>query len=70
MGLPGHRRTSSHKHRRAAHFALDEVAYNLCPQCKKPVKMHHACTVCGTYKGKQVIDVTRKTARIAKKLKK
>ena len=22
MGLPGHRRTSSHKHRRASHFAL------------------------------------------------
>ncbi len=26
MGLPGHRRTSSHKRRRASHFALTETA--------------------------------------------
>lgn len=26
MGLPGHRRTSSHKRRRASHFALKAIA--------------------------------------------
>ena len=36
MGLPGHRRTSSHKRRRAAHFALETTAFNACPKCKKP----------------------------------
>jgi large subunit ribosomal protein L32 len=70
MGLPGHRRTSSHKRRRAAHFALSETTYNLCPKCKKPVKPHRACDFCGTYKGREVIDVKRKTARVAKKTKK
>ena len=70
MGLPGHRRTSSHKRRRAAHFALSEKTYNLCPKCQKPVRPHRACGFCGTYKGAQVISVKRQTARAAKKVKK
>jgi len=70
MGLPGHRRTSSHKRRRAAHFALKTTASNLCPKCKKPVRPHRMCAFCGTYKGKQVLSVSRKTSRAAKKSKK
>lgn len=55
MGLPGHRRTSSHKRRRAAHFALKKASLAECPKCKKPVRPHHACAFCGTYRGRQVL---------------
>ncbi len=55
MGLPGHRRTSSDKRRRAAHFALKETSLQTCAKCSKPVKPHHACAFCGSYKGKVVI---------------
>ena len=55
MGLPGHRRTSSHKRRRAAHFALCKMTITQCAKCKKPVLPHSACAFCGTYKGRQVI---------------
>ena len=55
MGLPGHRRTSSHKRRRASHFALGQANLASCQKCKKPVQSHHACAFCGTYAGRQVL---------------
>jgi len=70
MGLPGHRRTSGDKRQRAAHFALKTKGTSTCPKCQKPTKAHCACVFCGTYKGKQVIDVARRTRRIDKKNKK
>ncbi len=62
MGLPGHRRTSSHKRRRAAHFALSLKKLNHCPQCGKPILPHHACAFCGYYRGRQVIVFKTKTS--------
>ena len=59
MGLPGHRRTSSHKRRRAAHFALTEKTVQDCPKCHKPLLPHRACAFCGTYKGRQVINTSK-----------
>ncbi|MBI4434015.1 50S ribosomal protein L32 [Candidatus Uhrbacteria bacterium] len=60
MGLPGHRRTSSDKRRRASHFALKTRNLAACAHCKKPVLPHHACKFCGWYAGRQVVAV-RKT---------
>lgn len=54
MGLPGHRRTSSDKRRRSAHFALTPLQLGVCPKCNKMVRPHHACAFCGTYRGKTV----------------
>lgn len=50
MALAGHRRTSSDKRRRSAHFALKKVDLQVCPACKKSVQPHHACLSCGFYK--------------------
>lgn len=61
MGLPGHRRTSSHKRRRASHFALGKQQLAACAKCKKPVQPHHACAFCGTYAGRQVLAVKAAT---------
>jgi len=67
MGLPGHRRTSSHKRRRASHFALKKMTLAPCPKCKAPVRPHVACLECGTYAGRQVIELKnpleKKTAK-------
>jgi large subunit ribosomal protein L32 len=64
MGLPGHRRTSSHKRRRAAHFALRKTVLGACPKCASPIAPHRACKNCGFYNGRSVLD----TGRIAKKV--
>ncbi|HBV58107.1 MAG TPA: 50S ribosomal protein L32 [Candidatus Magasanikbacteria bacterium] len=63
MGLPGHRRTSSHKRRRAAHFALTPAQLTTCPKCKKPARPHYACSFCGTFKGRVVIVKKVKAAK-------
>lgn len=68
MGLPGHRRTSSHKRRRASHFALDKSVPGVCEKCKQPVQQHHACKNCGFYRGRAVVDKTRDTVRLAKRI--
>jgi len=67
MGLPGHRRTSSDKRRRAAHFALKKQTVNKCVSCGAAVLPHRACKACGTYKGKKVVDTTRAAKRLVKK---
>ncbi|TAK03352.1 50S ribosomal protein L32 [Patescibacteria group bacterium] len=67
MGLPGHRRTSSHKRRRAAHFAMKKVTLATCANCKAPVAPHRACKGCGSYGGRIVVDKTRAAKRLVKK---
>ncbi|MFC1787779.1 50S ribosomal protein L32 [Patescibacteria group bacterium] len=67
MALPSHRRTSSDKRRRSAHFALKKVALFACPKCKKPIKPHQACLECGFYKGRGTLDVSRATSRALKR---
>jgi len=69
MGLPGHRRTSSHKRRRASHFALKKIDLTTCPKCKKRVLPHNVCAFCGTYAGRQVLKVSAPAA-VAKATKK
>jgi large subunit ribosomal protein L32 len=72
MGLPGHRRTSSDKRRRAAHFALKKKTLASCQKCKSPVLPHVACKECGTYAGRQVLtlDNPLKAKKSAKKSEK
>ncbi len=68
MGLPGHRRTSSHKRRRAAHFALKPVATTTCEKCKAAILPHRACKACGWYKGREAVGTaSRRLARLTKK---
>jgi large subunit ribosomal protein L32 len=64
MGLPGHRRTSSHKRRRAAHFALKKMQVTTCKRCQSTVLPHQTCLSCGTYAGRQVLNVARVSKRV------
>jgi ribosomal protein L32 len=53
MGLPGHRRTSSDKRRRAAHFALEKPP--LSKDNKGAVHLsHHAAPGATEYNGKKI----------------
>jgi len=70
MGLPGHRRTSSHKRRRAAHFALVQPSISVCEKCGKSTLPHRACKSCGFYRGREVVNTTRQVSRLLKRTKK
>jgi len=43
--------------RRANHDRMDHPAVSSCRQCGAPVRPHTACPECGTYRGRQVIEV-------------
>lgn len=60
MGLPSKRRTKTSKRDRSSHFALKPKQLGSCPKCGKPVLPHRACSICGTYKGKEVIKIKTK----------
>ena len=40
-----------------------------CPKCKSKVLAHHVCPTCGTYKGRQVLEVKTKITKKVKKKK-
>lgn len=42
------------------HITLPSVIF--CPKCHSPRLPHTVCQICGTYRGRAVIDVTKKVA--------
>ncbi len=70
MGLPGHRRTSGDKRRRAAQHGIEAVNPAICPKCSKTTRPHRACAFCGTYRGRQVLNIDKRTTRTVRKTKK
>ncbi len=51
MGLPGHRRTSSDKRRRASHFALKATALAIDKKTGATHRPHHAAPGATEYRG-------------------
>ncbi len=56
MAVPKGKTSKSKKNMRRAHDALSAPGLSLCPQCQEPKLPHRACSNCGTYKGKEVIN--------------
>lgn len=67
MGLPAKQRTRTSKRDRASHFALKKATFGICEKCKEPIRPHHACANCGTYKGKSAINVEKRVVRKSRK---
>ena len=57
MGLPTKKHTRSQRDKRRAHLFLDPKEVHECAKCHSPVIPHHACATCGTYRGRQVIEM-------------
>ncbi|EKE06600.1 MAG: hypothetical protein ACD_18C00314G0003 [uncultured bacterium] len=69
MGLPSKKRTPRSRDERRSHHALKETASKKCEKCAAPVLAHRACAKCGTYKGRQIIDVEKRLKRSVKSKK-
>lgn len=63
MPHPKKRTTKAARNQRRSHHALKEITLTKCEKCGKPVKPHHACANCGTYKKKEVIDILKRLPR-------
>ncbi len=57
---PKRKKSKSRAGNRLSHNAVTPPALVECPQCHSAMAPHHACPVCGTYNGLQVIDVEKK----------
>ncbi|HBU07529.1 MAG TPA: 50S ribosomal protein L32 [Candidatus Magasanikbacteria bacterium] len=69
MGLPSKKRTPRSKHDRASHFALKKTTTTKCSTCNAVIKPHVACAKCGNYRGKSVVNVEKRTARLKRSQK-
>lgn len=57
------RHTRAHTANRRSHHALKGKGFSLCSNCKNPRMPHTACTSCGQYRGRQVIDVVKQAEK-------
>ena len=69
MAVPKQRKTKSRRNQRRMHIFLETPKLAICPKCGKPVLPHNVCSVCGYYKGEEVIDVMKKLTKKEKKKK-
>jgi len=58
------RHTRAHRDNRRSHHALTETPKSVCPKCKSPIRSHTLCSVCGSYNGKEIVDVLKKTKKV------
>ncbi len=71
MPVPRQRHTKSKRNRQRSHQALKLLHLAKCPKCGQSILAHQACKNCGTYKGREVINVLKKlTKREQKKRRK
>ncbi|NTV53900.1 MAG: 50S ribosomal protein L32 [Syntrophaceae bacterium] len=59
MPNPVKRHSRSRRNSRRAHDFIKAPAGAVCPQCNEPKLPHRACLTCGTYKGKEVVNVDK-----------
>ena len=60
MANPKHKISKARRDKRRTHYKLTAPAVVLCPQCREPKRAHFACLACGTYKGREVVEVKGK----------
>ena len=55
--LPKRKISKARGRNRRANWALKIKQLVTCPQCGAPVRPHHVCLSCGTYRGVEVIEI-------------
>lgn len=69
MAVPKQRHTKSKRNRRRMHLFIKPTALSVCEKCKKPVRPHTICLNCGSYKGKEIVNVFAKLTKKEQKIK-
>jgi len=59
MPNPKRRHSKQRSSTRRAHDHLKSASLAECPKCGEPKMPHRVCLKCGTYKGREVIEVAQ-----------
>jgi len=57
MAVPKKKTSRTRRDKRRTHDALKLPVLSVCSKCGEAKRPHHICDNCGTYDGKQVIEV-------------
>lgn len=57
MPVPKRKYAKARQGERRAHLGIKAPALVDCPQCHNPKLPHHVCLTCGSYAGRQVIEI-------------
>jgi large subunit ribosomal protein L32 len=57
MAVPKRRTSKMKSRKRRTHYTAATPTVVRCPQCDEPKATHRACPSCGTYRGRQVVEV-------------
>jgi len=55
--LPKRKYAKARRGKRRSHLGLTPTALDYCPQCHSPKLPHHVCPTCGSYAGREVIEI-------------
>ncbi|MDP3982361.1 MAG: 50S ribosomal protein L32 [bacterium] len=57
MAVPKQHRSKSRQGQSRMHKNITEPSLVSCAKCNKPILSHRACPFCGTYRGKEIVNV-------------
>ena len=57
MANPKRRHSKARTSKRRSHDALTPIGLSECPNCHEKKLPHRACPKCGTYKGRDVLEI-------------
>jgi len=55
--LPKRKYAKARQGKRRGHLGVAVPRIDYCPQCHSPKLSHHVCPICGTYGGREVIEI-------------
>ena len=61
MPNPKRRHSKARRDKRRAHDALTPPASSVCPNCGERKLPHRACSSCGSYRGREVVDTSQRS---------
>ena len=61
MSVPKKKRTPASAGRRRSHHALKSTVLVNCEKCGAQIVPHQVCSTCGTYKGREVVNMEANT---------
>ncbi len=67
MPVPKQKKSKSATRQKRNHHALSKVNLAKCLKCGSLLRPHFACANCGTYAGREVIDVMAKLSKSERK---